>query len=292
MTIKHLNTFIVVAETLSTTKASQILYTSQPAVSLTISQMEKYYGVKLFRRINKRLQLTKEGESLLSMAKKVIRDFNRFESAASTMSESRQIKIGVSAYTAKKILPIALKDLSSVNDVDIYISCEESQTIQSKIETGEYDLAIVQSAFELENFNTLYSMRDDLVLVASPDYPLNQVEDLKELTEHHLLLSGTGTEQRETFDYIFKQHFPIVDAKWESNDFDTLINAAQHGLGIAAVNHSMVKSAIRKGKLKIIKTPEVEFIQYILILCSKDIEKDRYTKYIFNQIVEALKSAK
>ena len=56
MTLRHLHIFVTVVQNDNNlTKSAKALYTSQPAVSLAIHEMEGYYGVKLFDRLGKRL---------------------------------------------------------------------------------------------------------------------------------------------------------------------------------------------------------------------------------------------
>ena len=57
MTIRHLKAFVAVCENGSVTKAAESLHVAQPALSQTISDIEKYYNVALFNRINQRLEI-------------------------------------------------------------------------------------------------------------------------------------------------------------------------------------------------------------------------------------------
>ena len=69
MTIRHLKTFVAVCEYGGITKAAEALHVAQPAVSQTIAEIEKYYGIILFDRINQRLVITELGKELLLKAK-------------------------------------------------------------------------------------------------------------------------------------------------------------------------------------------------------------------------------
>ena len=71
MTLRHLKIFVAVCEEGGITRAAQALHLAQPAVSTTVAELEKYYGVALFDRIHQRLVLTKTGEELLPKAKKI-----------------------------------------------------------------------------------------------------------------------------------------------------------------------------------------------------------------------------
>ena len=46
MTLRHLRIFVAVCETGSMTAAASQLFIAQPSISLAVSEMEEYYGVK------------------------------------------------------------------------------------------------------------------------------------------------------------------------------------------------------------------------------------------------------
>jgi LysR family nitrogen assimilation transcriptional regulator len=59
MDLKHLRTFIAVAELGSVSKATLKLRVAQPALSRQIIDLERELGLKLFDRIGRRLSLTR-----------------------------------------------------------------------------------------------------------------------------------------------------------------------------------------------------------------------------------------
>lgn len=61
MTQSQISCFLAVADRLSFSKAAQELYISQPAVSKQIALMEQEFGVPLFDRTRKTIQLTEAG---------------------------------------------------------------------------------------------------------------------------------------------------------------------------------------------------------------------------------------
>ena len=88
MTIRHLKILIAVCENGSITKAAEMLHIAQPAVSCTIAEIEKYYKVVLFDRINQRLVITDAGKNLLLKAREVIASFDDFEGRAASVLPS------------------------------------------------------------------------------------------------------------------------------------------------------------------------------------------------------------
>lgn len=47
------------------------MFISQPAISLAIKELEKYYGVKLFERVSRKLFLTDAGQVVYTYAAKI-----------------------------------------------------------------------------------------------------------------------------------------------------------------------------------------------------------------------------
>jgi DNA-binding transcriptional LysR family regulator len=66
MDLRHVRTFVTVAEVGTVCKAAECLHVAQPALSRQIANLEDELGLKLFDRVGRRLLLTSEGERLLN----------------------------------------------------------------------------------------------------------------------------------------------------------------------------------------------------------------------------------
>ena len=64
--LRHIRTFVTVAEAGTVSLAAEHLHIAQPALSRQIANLESELGLKLFDRVGRRLVLTSEGEQLLS----------------------------------------------------------------------------------------------------------------------------------------------------------------------------------------------------------------------------------
>ena len=80
--LRHLRSFVAVAEDLNFGRAAARLYLSQPALSRQISALEKLVGCELLRRSTHRVELTLAGEALLDRARLVLADVDEAVSAA------------------------------------------------------------------------------------------------------------------------------------------------------------------------------------------------------------------
>src|SRR5882757_3090197 len=72
MDLKHLRTFVAVAEDGTVSRAAARLRVAQPALSRQIIDLETELGITLFDRVSRRLKLTCEGEQLLARSRTLL----------------------------------------------------------------------------------------------------------------------------------------------------------------------------------------------------------------------------
>jgi epsilon-lactone hydrolase len=85
--LRHLRSFVAVAEELNFGRAAEQLYLSQPALSRQIRALEQLVGCQLFRRSTHRVELTLAGESLLDRARKVLTDVDEAVSITQSVGD-------------------------------------------------------------------------------------------------------------------------------------------------------------------------------------------------------------
>lgn len=78
---KSLEIILTIANAGSLHKASEILYLSQPALSVALNKLEKQLGVKLFERTNQGITPTEICTQLLPLAKSILAESNAFSLA-------------------------------------------------------------------------------------------------------------------------------------------------------------------------------------------------------------------
>jgi DNA-binding transcriptional LysR family regulator len=72
--LRHLRSFLAVAEELNFTRAAERMHIAQPALSAQIRQLEAQLGCELFARTTRRVELTPVGKLLLDDARKLVAD--------------------------------------------------------------------------------------------------------------------------------------------------------------------------------------------------------------------------
>ncbi|MBR6018746.1 MAG: LysR family transcriptional regulator [Lachnospiraceae bacterium] len=90
MTLKQLQYVVTVAETGNITEAAKRLFLAQPSLTSSIRELEKEYGISIFSRSNKGIELTPEGEEFLGYARQVIEQTDLIEERYTGKSSGKQ----------------------------------------------------------------------------------------------------------------------------------------------------------------------------------------------------------
>lgn len=95
MTLAQLRYAITVAGASSMNEAAGRLFISQPSLSASIKELEAEVGVELFKRTNRGISVTPEGEEFIGYARQVVEQYNLIESKY-ILKENTKKKFGVS----------------------------------------------------------------------------------------------------------------------------------------------------------------------------------------------------
>ena len=80
MTLMQMKYAIAVADTKSMNEAARSLFITQPSLSASIKELENEIGVELFKRTNRGITVTPEGEEFLGYARQVVEQYRLIES--------------------------------------------------------------------------------------------------------------------------------------------------------------------------------------------------------------------
>lgn len=282
MTIRHLKVFITVCKHGSMTKAAEELFIAQPAVSNTISEIEKNYNVVLFNRINKRLHLTEEGKNLYIKAQEVISSFEEFEEQAQNSSLKPLLKIGSSLTIGKQQMPRLIRSIKENFNVDIQISVNQTSVIENKIANGLLDFGFIQGRPSDPNIVSRLIDTNILIAACGKNYDIPDTVTLKELCRYDLLLREDESVSREFLDHIFALENLSVTPVMESISNQALISAAVQNLGVTVLPEALLKRRLENGTLRRITVSDYAFSRNSYIIYHKNKAFGSVKKDIFD----------
>jgi DNA-binding transcriptional LysR family regulator len=232
--------FFTVASCKNISRAAEILFVSQPAVSKSIKTLENSLKVTLFSRSSKGVALTPEGEILLNHIKNAFAEFSLGEHILEKLKnkEMGNINLGVSTTIGKSyFLPKFQAFIKEYPYFKIKIVNKPTFDTIKLVQEEKLDLGIIalnSNEDDLE-FIKLWEMHD--ILVASSDYleSLNteSIDDI--FTKGSFMFLEKPNATREFLDNYFSKHSLNINPDIEASNMDFLIECAKIGLGITSV---------------------------------------------------------
>lgn len=255
----------------SITRAAEKLNMTQPAVSLAVSELENYYGVKLFDRISRRLYLSEAGKMFLEYSKSISLTFDDMERSIRSWESSGIIRVGASISIGSMLLPHYVKKFGESNpNVRIKVRINRSEELESMLFTNKLDFALIEGIVHDPNLYYEDFMEDRLALVTSSDFQKDAITP-DEIYSVDFLLREKGSGTREIFESTLTANScPLPEPSWESMSTAALVNAAEMGLGIAVVPYRMVSGRIKNGDVKEIHIENIAFSRKYKLVYHKD----------------------
>ncbi|WP_337098047.1 LysR family transcriptional regulator [Paenibacillus sp. YIM B09110] len=224
----ELHVFSVIVEQSSMNKASALLNLSQPALSRKIAKLEQDIGSPLFRRIGKRLELTRIGQLTYEYAIELRQLHRNYLQTVSefTATGRSSLTIGASLTTLQTTLPDLIQMLTSAHpEVDIKAVTGKTHEIVSLVREHKADIGIVASSIEDSTLRCLPLFDDHLLLIL----PRNQVVTDKgtlgimDLDGMPMILFSRGTWYRVLTDELFDKYQLQPDVRMEIDSFEAIL---------------------------------------------------------------------
>ncbi|MEO6405126.1 MAG: LysR family transcriptional regulator [Ferruginibacter sp.] len=191
-----------VALSLSFSKAAEVMFISQPAISKHIKALEAFYQTTLFERKGNTIKLSPGGGLLLARLKEAKKIQNQLEFELSVLKDQLkargQLKLGASTTVALYIIPKILSAFhQKYPEVKISLLNRNTDTIVKALIDQEIDIGIVEG--KKKNPGILYQpfVRDEVLAVCSAKSPIakKRMLTLPEIKNYPIVLreQGSGT---------------------------------------------------------------------------------------------------
>ena len=189
--------FMEVAANLSFSKAAQVLFVTQPAISKHVKALEDQYKVPLFERKGNSILLTEAGKKLneyLQQANEIERKIEYDLSILSNLSQAAgHLRLGASTTIALYILPPILSGFQrEYANVHVQLVNRNSEYILSALLNHEVDIGIIEVDNKLTTVSYKPFMSDEVIPVCSAKSPLAG----KSLTIKQLLKTPIALRER------------------------------------------------------------------------------------------------
>lgn len=274
--IELYKTFYFVAKYKSITKAAEMLYISQPAVTMSIKKLEEQLEMTLFTRTKRGVILTNEGKVLYEYVKQAMESLKIGENRINNLKklDTGNIRIGIGTTLTKYFLMKYLDKFHKLYPkININIDTSMTVDILKKLENGLVDIAIITTdKLDYKDFNIAYSRNIQDIFVASKEYYdiIGKKTSLDNLNNYPLLLQSPNTSTRNFLDNFSLKHGIRLNSSMELASFSLVLEFSKIGMGIGFISKDFVENEINKKELFEIKTvPEIPK-RKILVLTKKE----------------------
>jgi LysR family glycine cleavage system transcriptional activator len=247
--------FEAAARHLSFTKAAQELHVTQSAVSRQIKTIEEQLGVTLFRRLNRALLLTEEGQTLARAVSGALAGIEQAVARLSTFVEDRPITVTTSvSFAALWLVPRLARLRAAHPDIDVRLAASNEL---ADLQRDRIDIAVRFCEPKAAPSGAAPLTGEDVFPVASPRltrdraHPLRTPADLR----HHVLLhfddARAGWPWLTWQEWLVALKVPGLESAGALmfSHYDQLVRAAIDGEGVGLGRAPLVERFMKSGEL-------------------------------------------
>ncbi len=246
--LNALRAFEAAARHLSFTRAAEELHVTQAAISHQVKALEEHLGRKLFRRLNRALLLSDDGQAYLPSVSRAFALLN--DATRNLLERDAPGPLTVSAlpsFAARWLVPRLGRFRQIHPDIDLRIDPSAALT---DFASGDVDVGVRYGRGKYPGLRADWLMTEDIFPVCSPallsgEHPLRAPGDL----EHQVLLHDDGHGDWRTWllaagiDRVDPTRGPIF------TDSSMLIQAAMAGQGVALARGVLAADELAAGRL-------------------------------------------
>jgi DNA-binding transcriptional LysR family regulator len=262
MTLKHLQTFAVIAKHGSVAKAADELRITQPALSRQIKTLQEELGLRLFDLVGRRLSLTAEGKEFLQHCHGLLGHAGAvFESARSLgQGKTGVLRVGGAPQTIARFFPSFLQSYQKeAPDVRIRLVEASAADQLTMVEHGDLHFAITIILGKERRFSSQPIPPIPLLALFTERYRIDRrgIVDVRNLDGVPLLLLGPGFATRATFEAACRLARIRPEVIFESAAPHTLADLAEahHGVAVVPGTFTNVSARLRACPLIALNSP-------------------------------------
>jgi len=243
MDLRHVRTFVTVAEVGTVSRAAERLHVAQPALSRQIANLEDELGLKLFDRVGRRLVLTNEGEQLLNDCRGLLNYARALGEQAQVLrrGDVGVLRVSASPHLIEGIFPAFLRHYAvRYPNVQVRLVDAAGPQLFDMLERGEIHLAqSLLNALEPKELRFASRTLESVELLAAYHPPIdlgkNVPIEIADLAKYPLLLLDPSFIIRRTFDAACRLAGLKPNILIESRSPHTLLALAEAGHGVAII---------------------------------------------------------
>jgi DNA-binding transcriptional LysR family regulator len=256
LSLRQLQVFDAVAETLSYAAAAGRLGITQPAVSMLMRQLETDAGMPLVVRQGRRMDLTAAGTLLLQHARAILEQVRGVEDSLASLKSGRRghLHLGV-VSTANYFAPRLLMEFQRREPgMTFKLSVARRDEILAMLKDHRIDVAIAghppgEADVEAETF-----ARHPHCIVAAPEHRMVGQRRIpwRDLRDEPFIFRETGSATRQFLEHLLLSKSLKVNVTIELAGNETVKQAVMAGMGISFMSAHAVQVELAAERIAVL----------------------------------------
>ncbi len=265
----RLRCFYGVALEGSFTQAAKALGISQPSITTHVKSLEDNYGVELFARHGRNVELTELGRTLLSVTQRI---FSLEGEAIELLTEASGLKTGhlrIGAIGPSQVTNIVLAFGAKYPDVELSVALGNSQEVMNRVLDFRDDVAILPLENGDSRFHSIPFSHNRIVILVRLDHPWAERDaiELKDLEGARLVLREVGSATRHAFEEALAAAKVTVKPILAIGSREAVREAVANGLGIGI---ALEDETLPHEQLKALRIADAEIVLYPRVSCLQE----------------------
>lgn len=275
MELRHINTFIKLAQIKSFSKAASEMGYSQSAVTVQIRNLEEELGVKLFDRIGKRVTLTHQGERFLAHANNIVKEMSAAKESMRVQEKlTGSLRIGTIESLCFSKFPSVLKYFYHNHpDVNVQLITGSPKELFDKMEHDQADIIyILDRPIYQETWVKALEIEEEIVFVAAADFFSggNQGLKLNDIIGEKFFLTERDANYRRELDTVLAARKMHIIPFLEISNTEFIIKLVKEGMGMSFLPKFAIEEGIERNELVIVRPEDFHISMWRQVFYHKD----------------------
>src|SRR5687768_9372368 len=177
--LRHLQMLVALDQFRHLGRAAEFLSVTQPAVSKSLVEIERMFGLALFERSTRGTEPTPYGESVVRFARSVLADYDRTRDEIAAVASGAAGRTSVGAMVvAMPVLMARAVEMLKTHSSQTTVLVEEGDLTRllPKLRLGELDLFVgrLEPGYAAPDLETEALYEEPMALVVRPEHPFAQ----------------------------------------------------------------------------------------------------------------------
>ncbi|MBN9085826.1 MAG: LysR family transcriptional regulator [Reyranella sp.] len=273
----QLRSFHAVAQRASFTQAARALGVGQPTITTQVRSLEQEFGVELFVRRGRRIELTEAGSGLLDITRRLFADEKE---AADYLNETRGLRTGHLRVGA--VGPYHVTDMLAAFNArhpGLYVSVAVGNSRDTVRDLLDYrtDVAVLAHVDPDPRLVAIPYRRHRVIVFCPADHPFGKRRFIRahEMEGQRLIVREAGSTTRRAFDQAMRDADVRPRVVMEIGSRESIREAVAKGIGLGVVSEA---EFIPDPRIRPVPVGDAEIYTYAHVVYLKERQNARLVR--------------